>query len=47
MPQAMGAAKIKLATTTTEIQNPESAASAGRVRTKIRPVPNRTPFIIE
>jgi hypothetical protein len=43
----MGAAKMMLAPTTTEIQKPESALNTGNVSTKIRPAPNRTPFTIE
>jgi hypothetical protein len=43
----MGAAKIKLAITTTAIQKPASALSTGNVRTRTKPVPNSTAFIIE
>jgi hypothetical protein len=43
----MGVAKMKLAPTTTEIQKPVSAFSAGNVSTVIRPAPNRTPLAIE
>jgi len=42
----MGAAKMKLAATTAEIQKPALALSAGHVSTRITPAPNRTPLVI-